>query len=88
MLGIHPGARDFHHAFARNNSSGDEGPLYFSLLEASAEHFTSNCYILGSSTDPTWLIVCGKYPSAFDEHALDEWFRDVRIVGRIDKQSL
>ncbi len=77
MLAIHPAARDFHHAYARNNGSGDEGPLYRSLEEASYANIGSNCYILSSSIDPTWLVVSGKSPSSYGEGDLDDWFRDV-----------
>ena len=85
MLGIPHAAQDFHHAYARNNSQGDEGPVYQSLAEASDDNRGTNCYILSSLTDPTWLVVCGKSPSGFDEDRLDEWFRDVKVKGRIDR---
>ena len=88
MLGIHPAARDFHHAYARNNVSGDEGPLYPSLQAASDANMGSNCYILSSSIDPTWLIVSGKRPSSFDEEQLEQWFQDIRVRGRIEKSNV
>lgn len=85
MLGIPPAAQDFHHTYVRNNSQGSEGPVYDSLQQASDENRGTNCYVLSSSTDPTWLVVCGKGPSAFDEGRLENWFRDIRVKGRIDK---
>lgn len=88
MLAVHPAARDAHHAYARNNGSGDEGPLYQSLAEASDANVGSNCYILSSSVDPTWLVVSGKRPSSIGEADLAEWFRDVRVRGRIDKDKV
>jgi len=86
MLGIPPAAQDFHHAYARNNSQGNEGPVYESLAQASEDNTGTNCYILSSTTDPTWLVVCGRNPSGFDEHRLASWFRDVKVKGRIDKR--
>jgi len=88
MLGIPPAAQDFHHAYARNNSQGNEGPIYESLQAASDANPGTSCYVLSSSTDPTWLIVCGKGPTGFDEGRLANWFRDVTVKGRIDKSLL
>lgn len=85
MLGIHPAGRDFHHAYVRNNCSGDEGPFFQSLEDASDVNFGSNCYILSSTIDSTWFIVRGKSPSGYREDELDDWFRDVTVKGRIDK---
>ncbi len=87
MLGVHPAGQDFHHAHARNAST-DEGPLYLTLVDASAENHGSNCYIRSSTTDPTWLVVCGKSPSSVSEADLDDWFCDVTVKGRIDKASV
>ena len=86
MLAIHPAARDFHHAYARDNCSGNEGAVYRSLHDASDDNYGSNCYILSSSTDPTWLVVCGKSPSSFGQDELAHWFRDVTIKGRIERE--
>lgn len=88
MLAIHPAAQDFHHAYARDNCSGNEGPIYSSLIDASHDNFGSNCYILSSSTDPTWLVVCGKSPSSVGPDALSQWFRDVTVKGRIDRDAV
>ena len=88
MLGIHPAAKDFHHTYARNNGPGDEGPIYESLQDASDDNVGSNCYILSSSTDPTWLVVCGRSPSSIGADDLDYWFRDVTILGRIDRDHV
>jgi hypothetical protein len=84
VLAIHPAAQDFHHAHARN-ATHDEGPLYLTLADASAENHGSNCYVLHSSTDPTWLVVCGKSPSSVREADLENWFHDISVKGRIDK---
>lgn len=86
MLGIPPAAQDIHHAWVRNNSQGNEGPVYRSLEEASDANRGSNCYILSSSTDPVWLVVCGRNPAGTNSAALANWSRDIVVKGRIDRE--
>lgn len=88
MLAVHPAGQDFHHAFIRDRHSGDEGPFYQSLHDASDENTGSRCYILASRTDPTWFVVCGRSPSGIGEADLAEWLADLTIRGRIDKDAV
>ena len=87
MLGIHPGGRDYHHAYVRDHCS-DEGPLYTSLLDATAQNRGSNCYILVSSVDPTWYVIAGKSPTNYRADEVHEWFQDITVRGRIDKDCV
>ena len=90
MLAPHPKAKDFHHAHARNTSPGNEGPVYTSLAEASAANTGDNCYILDSSSDPLWFVVCGMTPEPFQNNEADlkRWIKDISIKGRINKDNM
>lgn len=87
MLGIHPGCRDYHHAYVRDHCT-DEGRLYLNFQDALADNPGTNCYVLASSTDPVWYVVSGKSPTNFRADELDDWFPDITVRGRIDRDSM